>query len=97
MEVVHEGVPYTLNFQQQNRIIDLLNQSLSTNERSVENTSLNFTSLTIYRFEAPNLTLKPIAYNHEELIFSVPEWNSEGYLKENSRGEFKKLISTTFD
>jgi hypothetical protein len=96
VEVVHKGKPYTLNFEQQNSMITLLNASLPI-KAGVPTSSLDFEKVIIYVFDAPNIILTPISYVDENLVFSVPNWNKAGFLKDNSAGELKKLISQTYD
>jgi hypothetical protein len=100
MEVFHNQMPYTLNFKQQNSIIDILNLAVPINEIPQGKRQIpNFGKLVIYQFqEGPEIVLTPITYDaNKNLIFSAPTWVSDGYLKEISEGEFQKLLSQTYD
>ncbi len=99
--IEHKSLLYTFNFEQQNELIKNLNHALPITKNSLNPSSpasLDFSKLIIYRFKAPDLILTPIAYDeHENLIFSLPEWNPDDYLQEISQGAMKELISTTYD
>lgn len=97
VEVVHKQTPYPLNFDQQRKLIDLLNQSQQIPQTSYPKGSINFEKIVIYRFNAPNIELTPISEMDHELIFNVPEWNRNGLIKDNSKGKLQELISQTFD
>lgn len=96
VEVVHNNLPYTLNFEQQNGLITLLNAA-ETIKAGVPTSTLNFEKIIIYQFNAPNIEVYPIAYVGEDLVFSVPTWDKVNFLKDSSHGELKKLISQTYD
>lgn len=97
--VKHDGKLYTLNFDQQKQLIEMLNQSDKV-ERLGEGSreAVNFEEIIIYRFESkPDWVVTPITYINNNLFYSMPEWNSKGYLMDVSEGKLKKLISQTYD
>jgi hypothetical protein len=97
--VKHKGLTYTLNFDQQNKMVELLNHSLKvTLIDSGNRQTPDIEQIVIYRLEgkAP-LTLLPVAYVDEQLIYSNEEWNAGGYLKDVSNGSLKKLLAETYD
>lgn len=96
IEITHNDKPYLLNFTQQNGLVTLLNQALPTKE-TAEKTAVNFSKITIYRFNAPTIELIPVTIKNKNLLFSQPEWNANGLLEETSNGELLSLISQTFD
>jgi hypothetical protein len=96
VEVVHNKLPYTLNFEQQNGLVTLLNEA-ETIKAGVPTSSLDFDKIIIYVFNAPNIEIYPIAYVGDDLVFSVPAWDKVNFMKDSSHGELKKLISQTYD
>ena len=98
MAIVHKNVPYTLNFKQQTRVIEYLNRSLPVGKTAIgQGEPLNFSKLIIYRFNKPALDAILIGYENNNVIFSVPEWNPHGYIKDVSVGDFKNLLAETYD
>lgn len=97
--IKHKDLLYTLNFDQQNRIIDILNQSIQIQKIPAgQRQAPDFQQLIIYRFEdQPDLIITPTTYLNNELVYSMPQWNPNGYMKEVSVGELRKLISQTYD
>jgi hypothetical protein len=97
--IEHKGGLYTLNFDQQNSVIEYLNLSIPVGKEALDSHQgpLNFTKLIIYRFNKPDLVITPIQYEGNNLIFSSPEWNHNGYLKDVSYGHLKNLLATTYD
>jgi len=96
MAVYHAGKPYTLNFDQQTESIRFLNDSSAVDKTDI--TPLEVSRIVIYRYgKQLDIEITPIMYQNGELIFSAPLWDNEHYLKENSRGRLKKLLSQTYD
>lgn len=97
--VEHNGKPYTLNFEQQNELIGYLNKSVPTTETASgsKKALLPISKIIIYRFNKPELIITPVEYQNHQLIFSAPEWNREGLMKDKSGGSLEKLLSKTFD
>lgn len=97
-EIIHNSIAYTLNFEQQTKLLDYLNQSLPVGSDSKKNSSpFLFTKFIIYRFQAPPLEFIPIAVLGNDLLFSAPTWNPNGYMRETSSGEMLNLLNSTFD
>lgn len=99
MAVVHANLPYTLNFEQQNQVIDLINRALPVGPHFLSNKGSppDFEKLIIYRFKTSDLELHPVAYVDDHLVFSVPEWDTGRYLQEVSQGSMHHLLSQTYD
>jgi hypothetical protein len=97
--VEHNKLPYTLNFEQQVDVINLLNRSVKIAEITREGSRQkpNIDKIIIYRFEQPNLIIEPLTYLDNNLIFSLPEWNKEGYLMDISGGTLQQTLSNTYD
>lgn len=101
MAVIHKDIPYTLNFEQQNTIVNDFNNAkpLSANALgSATGGNLNtIQKIEIYRFNNQSpIEIFPIKYVEDNLVFSAPLWYSE-YLMEQSRGKLKALLSETYD
>lgn len=99
MEVTHKKIPYTLNFDQQNKVIEWLNTSIqiTSKEFPQKADNLPIEEMTIYRFDQPDIKLIPYGYLDENLVFQSNDWNAKGLMQEKSHGELKKLLSQTYD
>lgn len=99
MAVSRNQLLYTLNFQQQNSIIEILNKAIPIDEiKSGQRQPPNIQEMVVYQFQgAPDITLTPIAYVDQNLVFSAPQWQHNGYLMELSEGDLQKLLSQTYD
>jgi hypothetical protein len=99
MATIYKDQPYTLNFQQQNEMIEILNSAIVANNdiltEKIE--TANFDFLQIYLFNAPGVLIKPIGYEKDELIFSTSAWNPQKNLRTMSNGRLRKLIAETYD
>lgn len=99
MAIEHQRLLYTLNFEQQNRIVEILNNGVPITEIKEGNKlPANFDKLVIYRFQGqPDIVLTPIAYVDKDLVFSAPDWAPNGYFMELSDGNLKTLLAQTYD
>lgn len=90
---------YTLNFQEQNQVIEILNAAVPINEiKAGKRMPANIEKIVIYPFTGKTeIVLTPIAYVDNNLIFVAPDWVPHGYLMELSDGTLKNLISKTYD
>ncbi len=97
--VEHERKLWTLNFDQQNRVIEAINFFLpiGKNSSTIEKKAAPFDRLVIYRFNAPDLFVTPIGYDGYNLIFECKEWNSSGYLLDVSAGSLDTLLRSSYD
>lgn len=99
IEVKYQNTPYTLNFQQQNALIQFLNRSVPTmgiSEGKRQNVDIQ--QIIIYQFQEPKeIILTPIAYVNQNLFFSAPLWNQNGVMMDVSEGGLKKLLDQTYD
>ena len=90
--VEQQGTFYTLNFNQQNRLLKFLNE-LQPTSSLVPLTDELIGKIVIYRFNEPDLILQPMSVNENEgLYFKIPEWNRENIFYDTSKGKLKKLI-----
>lgn len=113
MAIEHHGTLYTLNFTQQNHLVDIFNRATVVAPNDVSARKTNVTNppeikkIIVYRFNAPDLEVIPVAYtkkknataddNHVNFVFSVPEWEAKNYLEEATPNEFDTLLSKTYD
>ena len=98
MATQYHGKLYTLNFDQQNEVIDLLNKAVAvTPDQQIEGTKPEIEKLIIYRFNSSDIDVTPISLVNDQYILSVPAWKKDGYLKDVSSGELVKVLSNTYD
>jgi hypothetical protein len=96
--VKHHDLLYTLNFRQQNDVIDFFNRSVQIREMPTGNRiEIPIQQIIIYLFNATDVVLTPIAYLDNNLLYSAPQWNADGYLLDLSDGALKDLLSQTYD
>jgi len=113
--VQHNSKLYTLNFSQQQELVDILNRSIPVGEELVKTRKINLDNppevekIIVYRFNASDLEIVPVAYiskTHSTLkkndaekysvVYSVPEWNINGFLEESTSDDLVKLLSSTY-
>lgn len=113
MAVEHNNTLFTLNFEQQNALVDIFNRSIPVGEeivetRKVKGQSPEIQKIIIYRFNAPDIEITPVAYiaksssafgreSHANIAFSAPQWNPQGLLEETSADNLHQLLSSTYD
>jgi hypothetical protein len=99
MAVSHNQLLYTLNFKQQNTVIEILNKAVRVvGVKPGKHQKPNFDKIVVYQFNhQPDLNIHPIAYVEKNLVFTVPEWDKEGYFMELSEGDLETLLSQSFD
>lgn len=114
--VEHYHKLYTLNFAQQNELINILNHAIPVGKELVDSRKVNIPhppeidKIIIYRFNASDIEIVPVAYvskttsvmknpeaDKTSLVFSVPEWNPNGFLEESTSDELNKLLFSTYD
>ena len=87
------GKLWTLNFEQQNKVVDIINRSKPFEENIPPATPFTFDSFIIYRFNQPDLTITPVATKDGHLLFSL----ENKVISEQTPEEFQKLLSETYD
>lgn len=99
MTVVHNGKPYTLNFEQQNSAMEYINRSVFVKKSDYEKRKKNFEveKIIVYRFKNPEVDIFPIDLADRNLIFSAPTWSQEYYFMDLSAGGFQRLLASSFD
>jgi hypothetical protein len=98
MAVRHKQLLYTLNFDQQNDVIQFLNRSVRLEAIKTEGQiKPEIDKIIVYLFEEPSkIEITPIAYIDRNLIYSAPQWG-EGYFMDVSDGQLQHLLSQTYD
>lgn len=100
MAVEYRGLLYTLNFNQQNETLNILNRAVTVDKKSLqgrEQSPIEFDQLVIYRFNKPDITLTPKALINQQLFFTVPEWAPGGFIQETDPGRLITLILSSYD
>jgi hypothetical protein len=70
MAVEHHDLLYTLNFEQQNTLVDVFNRSIPVTEAMVESRKMTaippiapqIQRIILYRFSGPDIEIRPVAY-----------------------------------
>ncbi len=98
VSLVVKNVPYTLNFDQQKATIDILNRAIPIGQyqSAQDDPPIFFDTIEIYRFDQKPVTIKPLAWVNENLVFSAPAW-SEGNLMEVSKRELYEILNEAYD
>lgn len=99
MAIEHKNKLFTLNFDQQNEVIGYFNKSIALSKTDITNKKpkLEITKIIVYRFGSPDLTIVPMDYNNNNLIFASPDWNPDGLMQDISQGGLKNVLSQTYD
>lgn len=92
---------YTLNFQQQNELIDFLNHAALNDppilsespDQSVVKPS--YTKIAVYRFDGPDIEISPIAYIDGQLLFTSTSWYNGKQLMDSSKGALKQILENS--
>lgn len=98
-EVVYKKTPYTLNFEQQNGIVDIFNRAVFVKKSDYPQAQedLGFDKIVIYPFKGNLIEIKPISYSERNLVFSAPGWSNEYYMMELSAGSLQNIINSSHD
>lgn len=93
--IIHKDILYTLNFKQQNSLVEAINSSISIVKANEKDriAKPDFDRLVIYRFNQPDLEITPIEFDKEELVFSL----NGKFFKEGTQGKLKHMLSETYD
>ncbi|CUI17119.1 conserved putative membrane protein [Candidatus Protochlamydia naegleriophila] len=99
MAISHNQMLYTLNFKQQNDVIEILNRTVRVvGVKPGKRQRPNVDKIIVYQFnDQPDLVITPVAYVDNNLVFSAPAWNQDGFLMEISNGRLHQLLSQTYD
>ncbi len=92
-------VLYTLNYNQQNAVIEIINHAIPLKEGGAKKskTPPGFEKLIIYRFNAPNIEIIPSGFVGDNLEFSAPQLRQNGYFLEVSAGVLQDLLPQIYE
>jgi hypothetical protein len=94
--VQHEQLLYTLNFKQENELVDLFNQTtFSTVEQKQQ--EVPFPKIIVYRFHQPEIEIGVGKLANDQLIFTAPTLKADGVFLDRSQGRLNELLSETYD
>lgn len=68
MAIEHNSLLYTLNFEQQNTLVDIFNRAIPVGKEIVQSRQTNYPAMPevkkiiIYRFNAPDIVITPVAF-----------------------------------
>lgn len=99
IDVSKGTLPWTLNFKQQNDVLDRINQSIMIKKSDFQPSQdkFPFESITIHRFKDKDIILKPIGKKNKNIVFSVPQLSNDTYLQDVSEGDLLSFLETTYD
>lgn len=97
--LVKDKKDYALSYDQQSKLVALINKAIMVKKAEIAQpgTPPNFDKIVIMRFNQPDLTILPVKYIGEDLVFAEPSLNPNGWLKDTSHGELKTLITQVGD
>lgn len=96
--IVVNQIPYTLNFAQQNNVIDALDHAVAVSKDTVSAESERpfFQKLIFYRFNQPDLVVQPIEQRRTALLLDIPEWSTTHYYLDASSEELTTTLKGAF-
>ncbi len=100
MEIVYHEKPYTLSFEQQNRVVHMINRAIPVGAEDLMRggTPPPFSEVRIFRFKVEDIILKPLLFKKDgNLIFTLSNRPSHDFLQDVSLGEMQKLFETLYD
>lgn len=93
ISIERKGLSYTLNFEQQSKVIKILSHSIRTMEhKRKENFDYPVEKMVLHRFDRADTELIPIAYSGDNLVFLIQEDKENVFLLETSMGKLKELL-----
>lgn len=94
--VVYKGKTYTLNFLQQTRFVDFLNRSLLLGDIESRTAKPPFDKIIIYLFGGKEIELTPVNISDDNVYFSAPALQKNGYLQDVTQGRMLQLLEGTY-
>lgn len=95
--IVHQ-TPYTLNFEQQTRVVHALNRAVEV-VKEPPNAWVEkpfFDQLIVYRFNQPDLIIKPIEQRRMALLLDIPAWSDTHNFMDASSDELVTILKGAF-
>lgn len=99
MAVYHRGLPYTLNFEQQQTALGAMTRSVEVKKSAYPEIKgpFLFEKIAIYRFQGGDIELLPIDAVEKNLVFAAPSLDPNVYYMELSGGELSTMLNNAFD
>lgn len=94
--VEHGKKLWTLNFEQQNSVIEMINRCLAVGKREGEALNLPVDRIVVYQFNAPDLFITPVGFEGDNLILESKELHP-GSLLDISNGNLNTLLQSSYD
>lgn len=92
--VVYKGTVYILNQDQQEELVNTMNVAIPYGRSDFNTVDYPKDAyFEIFFFNDPKtLILKPVGIVDENLVFKVPQWNKEGWIKDVTNGVLLRLL-----
>lgn len=94
--IQHKSSIYTLNFEQQNALIELLNRGKIVRANRSQQVNPEITAILIYLFNQDSpLALTPMTNDYS--LFAISDWGGERFLAAYEPKSLQLLLSSTYD
>lgn len=92
--VVHKGTIYILNQDQQEALVNAFNVAIPYGRSDFNTVDYPKESyFEVYFFTEPKtMVLKPVGIVDDNLVFKVPQWNKEGWIKDVTNGVLLRML-----
>lgn len=111
VSIEHNDKMYTLNFEQQRKVVDILNRTIKVNPEEAQKVNhtlpIEVTKIVLYKFNGDDVNVQIVGYIGNDsknptdrivtMVFSIPQWNKSSLLEESFPNEMLKVLSTSFD
>lgn len=97
--IYHKNIPFTLNFEQQEVLVENLNRAAKVKKSDFPNQTAEFPfeRIILYRFEGGDLEIIPIALKERNIAFNIPKISEDSYFLELSGGQLSNVLNGAFD
>lgn len=98
MALIVSNTPYTLNFDQQTRVVNALNRAVAVVKEAPDASAEKpfFEQLIVYRFNQPDLMIKPIQQHRMALLLDIPAWSNTHNFMDASSDELVTILRGAF-
>lgn len=95
--VLYAGKKYTLNYGQQIELIEGLNSAIPLGRSKFTPKDMPELGQFVIEFfdDEPKLVLKPVGVIGNNLVFDIPSWNKEGWIKDVTDGKLLHLLENS--
>lgn len=109
--IEHDDKMVTLNFEQQNAVIEILNRTILVSpeeaKKIIHTDPIPVSKIVIYRFKGDDVEVKIVGYLGKNskiesermitMVFSVPQWNKSSLIEESFPNEMLKVLSKAYE